>query len=131
KQFTGWLNWCDPTQPLVQPTDLGESIGQQYQQLWGSPGQVELEVYPHILSIGHSPDALYLALESDSPLKPAPRLILLDENKTGYINVRHPGKIKLHEISINSKKTKTVQANRKKLTLTPGYQDLVRIKWND
>jgi len=129
-QFTGWLNWCDPSKPLTLPTELGRSFRNQYKQLWGSPGDTTLKVHPHILSSGHEPDAHYLALTSDEQIKPAPRLILLDQEKTGYVNVLYPGQLRLYEIGMEHQRTQTVEARRKKMNLKPGYPDIIQVKWN-
>ena len=129
KRFTGPINWCDPSKPLHGESKLAEALGAQYTRRWGTAGDVEVMAYPHVLTESHAADATYLAVEAVSPLAPAPRVILLDEKKRGYVHILYPGRLRLHEIAGERTSSRQIDAPRVKLTEKPGYDDIVRIQW--
>lgn len=129
KGYEGPINWCDPAKPLANDSEVAKVLGAEYTERWGSVGDVEVMAYPHVLS-RHGKGAAYLAVESLSPARPAPRLVLLDAKSRGYINVRFPGRLRLHSIGRDGVRTKEIDAPRVKLAPKPGFDDIIRVKWD-
>ena len=130
KEYEGPINWCDRNKPLAQDSEVAKAMGDEYAARWGSVGPAEVLAYPHLLS-DHNEGAAYLAVESLSPARPGPRLVLLDDKARGYINVRYPGKLRVHEIGATGATSKDIDAPKVKLEATPGFDDIIRIRWDD
>ena len=129
KEYEGPINWCDRDKPLANESEVAKVLGAEYAKRWGGVGPVEVMAYPHLLS-HHGKGAAYLAVESLSPARPAPRLVLLDAKSLGYINVRYPGKLRVHEIGAAGVRSQEIDAPRMKLLPKPGFDDTVHVRWD-
>ncbi len=127
--FTGWLNWCDPDQPLHQPSDVGDLLKEQYVARWGSPGETEPWVYPDILSESHGADTALVGIESlvlpGAPLRFTP----VDSAGNAMLHVSYPGAVRLHALGSGPHRTMTLDAPRRRLPYAPGYQEVLTANW--
>jgi hypothetical protein len=127
--FTGWVNWCDESQPLARPSEVDDVMAREYRALWGEPGETEPEAYPEVLVTGCAADAAFVGLESLSPVRPAMECVLVDAARRAWLPVAFPGPQRLHEIGPAAPRTRDVLAARVKLPLRPGYQTVVTTAW--